>query len=403
MRPRRSRAGRAPSTTTSEQIPSPVAPPRARLQQHIGVVVENRVDLEQRVRLELVVVTVELQHRVHVQQHDDERHAQLELERVEHRLAELDERVGLRIDLLVGRGAGHVVIKLDSELNLSLHLNLRLEQQHELEHERRLPEAVGQPRREEVITSRRRLRRGQEAPSTHRARRHPAKRKKATVTLPTGKGVPAVTNPSYSVSLPGAAPIGVPNFFIESFAIPPFLLPIYQAAGIEYGVPWQVLAAINEIETDFGRDLDGLSAGAEGWMQFLPSTWALGASTSTGRASPNPYDPVDAIFSAARYLAPPARADEPLPRDLRLQPRRLVRQQSCCAREADRRRSRSALVGALTGLMQGHFPVAAPAVYADDSVDALAGKRVKGANAAIPVGSDPTSPAPRSAPAQALR
>jgi hypothetical protein len=33
--------------------------------------------------------------------------------------------------------------------------------------------------------------------------------------------------------LPGAAPIGVPNFFIDSFRIPPFLLPIYQAAGIQ--------------------------------------------------------------------------------------------------------------------------------------------------------------------------
>ncbi len=68
-------------------------------------------------------------------------------------------------------------------------------------------------------------------------------------------GVPSAANPTYSFSLPGAAPLGVPNFFIDSFQIPPFLLPIYQAAGIEYDVPWQVLAAINEIETDYGRNL----------------------------------------------------------------------------------------------------------------------------------------------------
>ena len=44
-------------------------------------------------------------------------------------------------------------------------------------------------------------------------------------------------NPTFSEALPGPAPIGVPNFFIDKFRIPPFLLPIYQAAGIEYGVP----------------------------------------------------------------------------------------------------------------------------------------------------------------------
>ncbi len=65
----------------------------------------------------------------------------------------------------------------------------------------------------------------------------------------------------------------MPSFFINSFSIPPFLLPIYQAAGAAYGIPWQVLAAINEVETDYGRDLSVSSAGAEGWMQFLPSEW----------------------------------------------------------------------------------------------------------------------------------
>src|SRR5207248_3035911 len=83
--------------------------------------------------------------------------------------------------------------------------------------------------------------------------------------------------PAAPVALPapdfGPAPIGVPNFFIDKFRIPPFLLPIYQAAGIEYGVRWEVLAGINEIETDYGRNLSVSSAGAVGWMQFLPSTW----------------------------------------------------------------------------------------------------------------------------------
>jgi len=56
----------------------------------------------------------------------------------------------------------------------------------------------------------------------------------------------------------------VPNFFIDKFRIPPFLLSIYQAAGIQYGIRWEVLAAINEIETDYGRNLSVSSAGAVG-------------------------------------------------------------------------------------------------------------------------------------------
>src|SRR3954468_14810456 len=75
-------------------------------------------------------------------------------------------------------------------------------------------------------------------------------------------GAPTAADPTFSLALPGPAPIGVPNFFIEKFRIPPFLLPIYQAAGIEYGVRWEVLAAINEIETDYGRNLNVSTAGA---------------------------------------------------------------------------------------------------------------------------------------------
>jgi outer membrane biosynthesis protein TonB len=67
--------------------------------------------------------------------------------------------------------------------------------------------------------------------------------------------------------LPAPSPVtAVPNFVIQRFRIPIFLLPIYQAAGIQYGVRWEVLAAINEIETDYGRNLNLSSAGAVGWM-----------------------------------------------------------------------------------------------------------------------------------------
>ncbi len=100
----------------------------------------------------------------------------------------------------------------------------------------------------------------------------------------------------------GAVAAGVPGYFVDAFPIPPFLLSIYQAAELAYGVPWEVLAAINEIETNFGRDGGTSSAGAVGWMQFLPSTWAHYGVDATGDGRADPANPVDAIFSAGRYL-----------------------------------------------------------------------------------------------------
>jgi murein DD-endopeptidase MepM/ murein hydrolase activator NlpD len=85
---------------------------------------------------------------------------------------------------------------------------------------------------------------------------------------------------------------------------PRFLVAIYKAAAKRYHIPWQVLAAINSIETDYGRDLSTSPVGAVGWMQFMPGTWMeYGVAADGSHRRPNPYDPRDAIFSAARYLA----------------------------------------------------------------------------------------------------
>jgi murein DD-endopeptidase MepM/ murein hydrolase activator NlpD len=83
---------------------------------------------------------------------------------------------------------------------------------------------------------------------------------------------------------------------------PAYLIPIYTAAGHRYHVPWRVLAAINAIETDYGRNLSVSSAGAIGWMQFMPSTWREWAVDADHDGQLNPYSPQDAIFTAARYL-----------------------------------------------------------------------------------------------------
>src|SRR5439155_1548531 len=88
-------------------------------------------------------------------------------------------------------------------------------------------------------------------------------------------GSPTPHNPTFFDALPAPnSATSVPNFVIRQFRVPIFLLPIYQAAGNQYGIRWEVLAAINEIESDYGRNLSVSTAGAVGWMQFLPSTWA---------------------------------------------------------------------------------------------------------------------------------
>lgn len=93
------------------------------------------------------------------------------------------------------------------------------------------------------------------------------------------------------------------DFFVGVYRTPPFLLPIYTAAADRYRVPWQALAAINEVESDYGYDLSISSAGAEGWMQFLPSEWLAYGVDANGAGVRDPYNPADAIFAAARYLA----------------------------------------------------------------------------------------------------
>jgi murein DD-endopeptidase MepM/ murein hydrolase activator NlpD len=81
------------------------------------------------------------------------------------------------------------------------------------------------------------------------------------------------------------------------------LLSLWQRAGEAYGVPWQVLAAINKVESNFGRNMGPSSAGAVGWMQFMPDTWLRWGLDANGDGLADPWNPDDAVFAAARYLA----------------------------------------------------------------------------------------------------
>jgi murein DD-endopeptidase MepM/ murein hydrolase activator NlpD len=200
-------------------------------------------------------------------------------------------------------------------------------------------------------------------------------------------GTPTLANPTLSLSTPGPAAIGVPNFFIDKFRIPPFLLPLYQAAGIEYGVPWEVLAAINEIESDYGRNLNVSSAGAVGWMQFMPATWTTYGVDANGDGQKDPLNPADAIFAAARYLRA-AGADKDLRAAIFAYNHANWYVDSVVLRAQLIGGLPSNLVGSLTGLTQGRFPIEAKARYANKLSVAKVGPRRRGNAARVVQSSD---------------
>ena len=73
------------------------------------------------------------------------------------------------------------------------------------------------------------------------------------------------------------------------------LLGHYRAAAQEFGVGWEYLASIHLVETRMGRIRGTSSAGAQGPMQFLPSTWEAYGEGDI-------QSPRDAVRAAARYL-----------------------------------------------------------------------------------------------------
>jgi len=91
------------------------------------------------------------------------------------------------------------------------------------------------------------------------------------------------------------APTGVPANWIQLFQ--------ESAAKFCPGLPWTVLAAIAQIESGDGANDGPSSAGAEGPMQFLPSTWAIWGTDGFGPpGKPDIMNPLDAVPSAARLL-----------------------------------------------------------------------------------------------------
>jgi soluble lytic murein transglycosylase-like protein len=96
--------------------------------------------------------------------------------------------------------------------------------------------------------------------------------------------------------LGGPPPARPPRFKLGDALPPDELRYYYGQAERRFGIPWNVLAAVNLVETNFNRIRSDSVAGARGPMQFVPSTWrryGLGGDIR---------DPLDAILGAANYL-----------------------------------------------------------------------------------------------------
>ena len=88
-------------------------------------------------------------------------------------------------------------------------------------------------------------------------------------------------------------------------SVPRELAPLFEGASRRYRLGPRgpaTLAAIAKVESGFGENMGPSSAGAIGWMQFMPATWAHYGVDANGDGRRDPYTASDAIYSAARYL-----------------------------------------------------------------------------------------------------
>ena len=151
---------------------------------------------------------------------------------------------------------------------------------------------------ERKLTSRRRASAGK---AGRRAQRRAATKLRHGVTS-RAKRPESTTDVRKDVAISVEGPRKPVLYVSDEAVVPRFLIRLYREAGKRYDIPWPILAAINEIETDFGRNVAVSSAGARGWMQFMPDTWKAYGVDADRNGVKDPDNPRDAIFAAARYL-----------------------------------------------------------------------------------------------------
>jgi len=128
--------------------------------------------------------------------------------------------------------------------------------------------------------------------------RHPALAEAVIARLPEDVAERArLTTSALATLIAGVHPLPSAEGFPTGPPEPPgALLRYFREGERRFGVPWEMLAAVMYVESKFGRARSDSTAGAQGPMQFLPSTWqayGLGG---------NIDDPHDAVIGAANYL-----------------------------------------------------------------------------------------------------
>ncbi|ERM91514.1 hypothetical protein O163_10090 [Caldanaerobacter subterraneus subsp. yonseiensis KB-1] len=104
---------------------------------------------------------------------------------------------------------------------------------------------------------------------------------------------------------------GIPpwqKYDVKPGEIPNELIPVFKTAGEKYGIPWTVLAAVAFRESSFnpnavGPYLPDYNTSAVGMMQFLPETFREYGVDGNGDGIISPFDPSDAVYTAAHYLS----------------------------------------------------------------------------------------------------
>jgi len=89
-----------------------------------------------------------------------------------------------------------------------------------------------------------------------------------------------------------------------SYTDPAEFRPVYVAAAAQFGIPWQILEAVHQVESGkSGSTTTRSYAGAQGPMQFMPGTWRAYGVDGNGDGLVDANNVVDAIYGAAHLLA----------------------------------------------------------------------------------------------------
>lgn len=114
----------------------------------------------------------------------------------------------------------------------------------------------------------------------------------------------------------GGGSLGVPPTRAALKEVPPARLLLYRQAGGRFGVEWPFLASIGYQECGTGTCAHVYPSGCGGPMQIAieresacspgpgPTIWERYGVDGDGDGRANPFDPADAIFTAARMMRP---------------------------------------------------------------------------------------------------